>query len=80
MKKMLLPMMIFMSLILFILNCESGKENNSGNENNKEAVELEKIKVKKKNEADSLKAEIEILKSKRDSLNKAMEDEPDRVK
>lgn len=72
--KLFLPLLILSFFLLTFNNC--GDEKKEADKNgNSEAIKLEQVKNKKQREADSLKNEIEILKSKRDSLNKRIKDE-----
>ncbi len=67
---------ILITATFLFLNCD-GEEKKSiqQNKSKNETERLKEIKLKKQSEADSLKKEIEMLKQKRDSLGKALENE-----
>ena len=80
MKKIFNRKILILLLGIFLFSCDGSKQNNSIDENNKEAVELEKLKLQKQKQADSLKAEIEMLKSRRDSIRKVTGNGSDTIK
>ncbi len=61
--------------VLFFNGCEKENGNSRHGRKSEEAIKLEKLKEQKQLTADSLKKEIQVLKEKKDSLKKAIEDE-----
>jgi uncharacterized membrane protein len=75
-QKLIILAALLVSITFISVSCSSEERgDDSGKKSKSETEQLEQIKIEKLNEADSLKNEIKKLKQKRDSLNKALENE-----